>query len=92
MNESTIRWCVCVCVCVCVGGWVTHLECVGQVVLVAQHKHRDPCQLVLLQQRMELGLGRVHLVGCRCVHHVDNGVDTTAVPEWHDDEREWGTQ
>lgn len=55
----------------------------GNISLVAEHQHRNPNQLGLVQQRVQLVPGRFHLVQIGRIHHVNDGVHAATIPLPH---------
>lgn len=53
------------------------------VPLIAQHQHRDAGQLLLVQQRMQLISGRLHLLQVGGVHHI-TGIGVYFLLAWED--------
>ena len=56
---------------------------VGKIPLVAQHQNRDSDELWLFQQVVKLVPRGFDFIQIGGVHHVDDGVDTAAVPLPH---------
>lgn len=59
------------------------IERSSNIPLVAEYQHRNPNQLGLVQQRVQLIPGRFHLVQVGRIHHVDDCVHPAAVPLPH---------
>lgn len=59
------------------------IQGVGEVSFVAQHQDRDPGQLGLVEEIVQLVPRRLDLLQVGGVHHVDDGIHAPAVPLPH---------